>query len=204
MSLMARKKKQPDKKKHGKVGSDPEALKEIGGEGDFGIPAGKSGPDRDYVSGNVRASDRGASQPGSQEFTGDRTHGAGGKASGVGSSSGGDLDTDFIGVGTEGSGLAANPPDKHRPGPDDSDGSPGEMGSGPSQGDNPPKDVGKVGGPRPVYRSMAKAHSDNAEPGASDTSANPQQREEDSFRGEVSSGEARGEDQDPDQSTEDT
>ena len=40
--------------------------------------------------------------------------------SGPGSSSGGDIDTDIIGVGTGGSGLAATPADEP-PGPDDTD-----------------------------------------------------------------------------------
>ena len=200
---MAERKTPREGKAMGKVGSDREALKQIG-KGDFGVPAGEAGPDRDYVSQNAKASDRGAAQPSSAEFQGNRTHGAGGKASGVGSSSGGDLDTDIIGVGTGGSGIAANTPLEHRPGPDDSDGTSNEMGSGaPAKGENQ-DGIGKVGGPRPVHRAIAQANRDAAEPvgTGSDAANNPQESGDDSFRGEVSSGDGRGEDENPDGSSE--
>lgn len=179
----------PDDTK-GKVGSDPEAAKSFGGKHDFGVPANKGRtPDRDYTSHNVKASDPGNAQPDSSEFTGVRTHGAGGKASGEGSSSGGDIDPDIIGVGTGGSGIAASPPG-HRVGADDTDGTTDEMASGPhAKGENE-TDVGKVGGPRPVYRSMAQANPDLQDPPGnqgSDAGTNPDARGDDSFRGEVSS-----------------
>jgi hypothetical protein len=155
-------KSKPQNPARGKPGSDRDAANAIGGKGDFGVPVNRGRtPDLDYVNENTKASDPGASQPGSAEFEGVRTHGAGGKASGEGSSSGGDLDTDFIGVGTGGSGISANPSEKYVPGPDDTDGSSAEMAHGaPAAGENQ-TGVGKIGGPAPVERTMAKANYPN-------------------------------------------
>lgn len=187
----------PPRKPKGKVGSDLDALKSVGGKGDFGIPAGQAGIERDYVAGNTKASDRGAAQPASEEFEGDRTHGAGGHASGVGSSSGGDLDPDFIGVGTGGSGLAENQPAgaDYQPGPDDADAAPGARDTTrPDQ----KEDVGK--GPTQVFRTMAQSNADSeSPPGAGSDASNSGAREDDSFSGESSSGDARNEDDNPDQ-----
>ena len=188
-------------KKTGKVGSDRSALKSVGGKGDFGIPAGEAGIERDYVAENTRASDRGAAQPASEEFEGDRTHGAGGKASGVGSSSGGDLDTDFIGVGTGGSGIAADiaHAEEYRPGPDDAQSAPETTQTArPDQ----KQEVTKV--PTPNYRTMAQANADSeSRPGAgSDMASNSGAQDDDSFSGESSSGDARGEDDNPDEEAE--
>lgn len=173
----------------GKVGSDPEAAKAFGGKRDFGVPANKGRTrDRDYTSQNAKASDPGAAQPHSSEFTGVRTHGAGGMASGEGSSSGGDIDPDIIGLGDGGSGIAASPPG-HRPGADDTDGSTNEMASGPPAAGENETDVGKIGGPSPVYRSMVQANPDLQNPPGNegaDAASNPDARDDDSFRGEVS------------------
>lgn len=192
---MAQGKKNRKGKSSGKVGSDPEAIHDFGGKGDFGVAA-TPGKDRDYVARNTKASDPGATQPRSAEHEGVRTHGAGGTVSGEGSSSGGDLDTDIIGVGTGGSGFAT--PTDYVPRADDTDGSSDEMGSGRSRGDNQDS-VGNVGGPRPVHRTMPRANLDETAPGAGSDSATSQASGDDAFVGEVSSGEARGEDEDPDQ-----
>src|SRR5712671_6055641 len=96
----SRGRKGPSRKPKGKVGSDSGAAKGVGGKGDFGVP------ENDTI---TRTSDRGAAQPHAGEGEG-RVAGVGGNASGRGSSSGGDLDTDIIGVGTGGSGVSQSPP----------------------------------------------------------------------------------------------
>ena len=197
---MPKKNPQRDKTK-GKVCSDRNALKSVGGKGDFGIPAGEAGIERDYVAENTRASDRGAAQPASEEFEGDRTHGAGGKASGIGSSSGGDLDTDFIGVGTGGRGLASEiaHAEEYQPGPDHAQSTPAARDTTKT---DQKQDVGK--GPTPIYRTMAQTNSDSeSRPGAgSDMASNSGAQDDDSFSGESSSGDARGEDDNPDEEAE--
>src|SRR3954454_24005018 len=95
----------------GKVGSDPKAARQIGGKRDFGVPEAGSVRDRQYVSEEIKANDPGRA-PEHSGNTGNRVTGAGGNASGVGSSSGGDVDTDLIGVGTGGTGIAQDGPDR--------------------------------------------------------------------------------------------
>src|SRR5689334_7359045 len=104
---MAQQKNKPDQANNDmaswRPGSEPDRAKDAGGARDFGVPEGTGpSPDRDYVSRNTRASDPGAAQPMDWERDGVRDHGAGGPASGPGSSSGGDLDPDVIGLGTGG------------------------------------------------------------------------------------------------------
>jgi hypothetical protein len=103
----SRGRKDPSEKPRGKVGSNPAAAGKIGGKGDFGVPESDV-VERSYTSANPRASDRGAAQPHAGE-DGGRVAGVGGKASGPGASSGGDIDTDIIGLGTGGSGIAQSP-----------------------------------------------------------------------------------------------
>jgi hypothetical protein len=113
----------------GKVGSDPGAAKSFAGERDFGARADDV-RERSYTSANTKASDRGAAQPHAGEGSGGtRTAGAGGTDAGVGSSSGGDIDTDFVGVAGS-SGLAQAAP-RGTEGADDSDGTSREFASGP-------------------------------------------------------------------------
>src|SRR5881392_1213391 len=92
----------PEKQDSGKVGSDPEAAKKFGNPQDFGAPENDLAQ-REYVSQRTRHDDPGAA-PEHAGAPGSRTAGAGGNESGPGSSSGGDLDPDIIGVGTGGSG----------------------------------------------------------------------------------------------------
>jgi hypothetical protein len=101
----------------GKLGSDPDAIHAFGGKSDFGVPADDR-IEREYTSKNTKASDRGAAQARSSEDMAERTHGAGGKATGEGSSSGGDIDTDFVGI-AGGTGLAADIPTEVHLGADD-------------------------------------------------------------------------------------
>src|SRR5947209_2515019 len=141
----------------GKVGSDPDAARQVGGAGDFGAPAsGDRTADRDYVSRNTKRSDRGAAQPQDWEQDGVRDHGAGSAAGGPGSGSGGDLDPDIVGVGT-GGGVAASGALHRPPGPDDSDGTSNEFAAGgPAQGENQ-TGVGQVGGSKRVPGSTIMA-----------------------------------------------
>jgi hypothetical protein len=186
-------KKGPSEKPRGKVGSDSQAAKALGGEGDFGVPESDT-RERAYTSANTRASDRGAAQPHAGEGEG-RVAGAGGNASGVGSSSGGDLDTDIVGVGTGGSGIAASGP-RGTSGADDSDGSVREFASGPpTQNYKGPK-AGKVEGDA-LDHSGGDIESTAEGRGADAASrrARPDPDDlDDAFTGEVSTGEASGQD----------
>src|SRR4051812_43878823 len=97
-----------------KPGSESSDAKNVAGQGDFCVPAG-AGPsrERDYVTQNTKRADPGNAVARSGDLDGGdaaRTTGVGGMAGGDGASSGGDLDPDFIGVGT-GAGLAGAGPD---------------------------------------------------------------------------------------------
>jgi hypothetical protein len=185
-----------------KPGSDAASAKDVAGKGDFGVPAG-DGPsrDRDYVSENTKRSDPGNAMPRSGEEEGLRTTGAGSSAGGDGSGSGGDVDPDFVGVGTGGTGVsisghAGRTDDRTRP--EDSDGSVAEMASGgPAQGRNQ-TGVHHVGGSKRVAgttfdRSRGDATTTGDGQGAAAVS-NSAARGDDSFSGEISEGEALGED----------
>jgi hypothetical protein len=179
-----------------KPGSDAASGKDVAGKGDFGVPAG-GGPsaDRDYVSQNTKRSDPGNALPRSGEDDGLRTTGAGATASGDGSGSGGDLDPDIIGIGT-GTGLSIAGPDD-RVGADASDGSSAEMASGgPAAGRNQ-TGVHHVGGDKRIRGSAIERTGGIATTGegqGADAITNPLARDDDSFAGEMSHGEAAGDD----------
>lgn len=182
-----------------KPGSEATKAKDVGGEGDFGVPVGTGRTrDRDYVSENTRRSDPGAAQARSGEEEGTRTTGAGATASGDGSGSGGDLDTDILGVGTGGTGVSIAGPDDVDIGQAASDGSSNEFASGPpAQGRNQ-TGKGHVGGNKRVRgttfdRSPGDVATAPDGQGA-DSAGSPGGREDDSFAAEVSSGEASGDD----------
>jgi hypothetical protein len=185
--------KGPSDKPKGKVGSDSSAAAAVGGKGDFGVRQDYTRA-RQYTSQNTRAADPGAAQPHAGEDEG-RTAGVGGNASGVGSSSGGDLDTDIIGVGTGGSGVAATGP-RGTPGPDDTDGSPREFDAGPPAKNIKGPKYAKVEGDA-LDHSGGDIETTAAGRGADAASRSPRSDPDDlddSFRGEVSSGEASGQD----------
>ena len=189
-----------------KPGSNVEDARKVGGDGDFGAPAGgERTADRDYVSRNTKMSDPGAAQPFDFEQDGVRDHGAGARASGPGSGSGGDIDPDIVGLGTGGSGVSFSGNVGRPPGPDDSDGSSDEFAAGgPAQGRNQ-DDVGKIGGSKQVRGDVLMRGQDqhtNEGEGADDVT-NASARGDDSFAGEVSSAEARGEDNSPSEGTDD-
>jgi hypothetical protein len=188
-----------------KPGSEPDKAKQVGGTGDFGVPAG-TGPsvDRDYASKNTKRSDPGAAQPYDWEHDGVRDHGAGARDSGPGSASGGDVDADIIGVGAGGAGVAASGPNDP-PGADDTDGSPvrtpvpsrrqGDAVIEPARGLNQ-TGVGRVGGSKRVAGSTAQGSDYASGPPnlGPDAANNPDAEQDDSFAGEVSAGEALGQD----------
>jgi hypothetical protein len=88
----------------GKVGSDLDAARNFGGNNDFGAKESDT-IERSYASRGVRDQDPGGPP---ERATGAETRdaGVGGPASGPGCNSGGDLDTDIIGVGTGGAGVS--------------------------------------------------------------------------------------------------
>ena len=174
-----------------KPGSSAEDARAVGGKGDFGVSADQDNRvDRDYTSRNTKASDPGAAQPRAGGLGGTRESGAGGSEVGTGASSGGDIDTDIVGVGTGGSGIAQSGVVGRPPGPDDSDGSSREFASGPpAKGEKGPK-AGKVEGTI-VDRSGGGRESTPQGEGA-DSATSPEQFGDDSFKGEISSGEAGG------------
>jgi hypothetical protein len=97
-------------KNRGKVGSDPQAARKVGGKGDFGAP--ENDPiERDYASQETKHADPGAS-PQRIPDRGDRVSGVGSNVGGPGAGSGGDIDTDIVGVGFNGDGIAESGPDE--------------------------------------------------------------------------------------------
>lgn len=194
-----------------KPGSEPEKAAEVGSDKDFGVPAG-DGPSRqrDYVSTNTRSADPGATQPFSWEHDGVRDHGAGGRDSGPGSASGGDLDPDLLGFGTEGGGVSQSGPGDAAPGPDDSDGTSNEFASplpnNPRSaaiiepgGKTRPDQAAEIVHGRTIGLPPERESAPTGE--GADAATNPF-RGDDSFAGEISSGEAAGQDNEIDRSSE--
>jgi hypothetical protein len=185
-------KKGSSTKPAGKVGSDAEAAKAIGGKGDFGASE-KNTLERSYTSANTRASDPGVAQPHAGD-DGNRVSGVGGNASGVGASSGGDIDTDVIGLGS-GAGLSQRPAGDP-PGPDDTDGSSRSFASGAPTKNAKGSKAGKVEGDV-LDHSGGDIESTAEGRGAAAVSrpARPEPDQlDDSFAGEVSGDEAAGQD----------
>ena len=188
----------------GKVGSDPQADKEFGGELDFGIPAKKASPDEpdggrakgpEQGTGPMRSGDRGV-----------RTSGVGHAPGRAGAGSGGDLDTDFIGLDGKG-GVAAAPASGRTRGPDITEGGSAPFASGaPAEGKNQ-KPERKIVKGSTVDRSGGDASTTGAG-GGSDTTEGPAQSEiaeetgaafdrkpdipDNAAAGEISGGEASG------------
>jgi hypothetical protein len=164
-------------------GSSGEDAKAMGGKGDFGVAEGDV-VERTYTSANTKRADRGGA-PAHSGSHGTRTSGVGGNDSGAGSSSGGDLDTDIIGIGT-GSGVAASGKIHEPPGPDDSTGTSRDFASGP-----PAKRDKITSQPLRVSGSTVQPADDNSSGQGADA-ASPSQSVNDAFAGEVSSSEASG------------
>lgn len=196
-----------------KPGSSADDARKVGGKGDFGAPeGGLTGrtAERDYVSRNTKVSDPGAANPWDFEHDGVRDHGAGGRDTGPGSASGGDVDPDVIGVGTGGSGVSLSGVTGRPSGPDDSDGSSDQFASGAhAQGRNQTLTGNKVGGSKrvtggsTVTRDADVTTGDNPQGAAAatnpihelggDVKHSPDDAYGDAFASEISSDEASGE-----------
>jgi len=176
-----------------KPGSNPKDATKVGGKGDFGVHESNV-VGRTYTSANTKAADPGAAQPNSFEHQQNRRSGAGGHDTGAGSSSGGDIDTTFVGIG--GAGLAQNIDKDERGGAAESDGTSRNAAAGdPAKGENETL-VGKVGGAKPQIKNvMTPSDERTANMGADAVSNNDDDLQDDSFHGEISGAEASGRDQ---------
>ncbi len=159
------------------------------GKGDFGVPVDASRAEIDYVSNNTKHSDPGAAQPADFEQDGVRDHGAGGPASGPGSSTGGDLDVDVIGVGTGGTGLAISGPDNM------------ETETGGRRADEVTGGSDRSHGGRKPLTEVPQVHGttfsrdvEEDDVARGSDAATSSHSGDDSFAGEISRGDARGED----------
>lgn len=132
-----------------KMGRDKAANREVGGKGDFGIPASQANAPEPI----------GGREKGPEQGTGFQRSGASGaRVSGVGhapgapgTGSGGDLDPDFIGLDGKG-GVAAAPDERKTDGPDMTDGHSDAFASGPpARGQNQLR-PGTHGAPSQVVR----------------------------------------------------
>lgn len=186
-------------KTSGKVGSDRAADQEIGGKGDFGIPATRANAPVPI----------GGRDKGPEQGTGYERSGASGvRASGVGhapgapgTGSGGDLDPDFIGLDGKG-GVAASPGERKTSGPDMTDGRSDAFASGPpAKGENQ-LPAGTHGAPSQIVRgstvdrSGGDASTTGSGMGSDSTesvaSFSDQDIPDNAAAGEISSGEAGG------------
>jgi hypothetical protein len=164
-------------------GSSIEDAQAVGGKGDFGVREDDV-VERTYTSQNTKRSDPGGA-PARSGSDDSRTSGVGGNESGAGSSSGGDLDTDFVGVGT-GSGIAASGKIHEPPGPDDSTGTSRDGASGPPAAGANEDQVRQI-----VRGSTVQAYDETTAPQGADASAQSD-RGDDAGAGEVSNDEASG------------
>jgi hypothetical protein len=174
-----------------KPGSEAEEAAKVANAGDFGVSESRaSRGERDYVSRNTKLSDPGAAQPWSNESAdGARVSGAGARNSGEGSGSGGDIDTDIVGVGTGGTGISTSGPSDRR-GADDTDGTSAQFASGKPATGRVPENANEFKGS--TYTGPDRSTTGDEQ--GSDAATDPDQRDDDSFKGEVSSGEASGQD----------
>jgi hypothetical protein len=176
-----------------KVGSDPDAAHHVGGAGDFGVRADNR-IGREYASREIKQQDPtnevarsgGPEQPDDQ---GSRTSGVGGNASGVGSSSGGDIDPDYTGV--IGSFAQAGPDDR-TDGPDMLD--QGDVEREASRATRDAMQSGTRASGDDAIDQTAEDASTALEAQGSAAVTNPA-RGDDSFAGEISNDEASGADE---------
>lgn len=183
--------------KNAAVGSDPRAAKSVGGKGDFGVPESGRERDRQYVSQETKSQDPGGIP--AHSGVDDRVTGVGGNASGIGSSSGGDIDTDIIGVGTGGTTVSQAGPDDRRDGADIVTGDqPGRGRSSQNQSRNQNQPTPQHQPPPGAFvqRSDGDASTSGDGQGAA-AATNPAAQDDDSFAGEISLDEASGADNSP-------
>jgi hypothetical protein len=110
----------------GKVGSDPDAARQIGGDLDFGIPA-RSNVAREVSVNDVEGTGKIMGRPagsamGRTGASGTRETGVSSNEGGPGHGSGGDVDPDFVGVAGAG-GISQSAPGEVTEGPQSTDGS---------------------------------------------------------------------------------
>ena len=127
----------PSKKTRGKnrnrkdkVGSDPKAAQNFAQKRDFGIPSEDAAPDMTVEDRDFPGRPAGSKKTRSGA-TGKRTVGVGSTEGPDGKGSGGEIDTDLIGLDGTGGGVASDGVVGKPSGPDDSDGSSNEFASGP-------------------------------------------------------------------------
>ena len=173
-----------------KVGSDPNAAHEFGGKGDFGIPA------RSAIvtahDGEIEGRPAG-SAPGNTGARGVRDTGVGSPAGEPGHASGGDLDTDWIGLDGRG-GLSAKPVNGHTDGPDDAGNPSDTFASGkPSTGHSKFKPDSHGAGPSAQgdYVDHSGTDTSTVNPGAAG-SVNAARGEDPGAEGEITGDEATG------------
>lgn len=135
-------------KEGAKVGSDRAADREIGGKGDFGIPAAQANAPQP-IGGRDKGPEQGTGYMRSGA-SGVRESGVGHAPGRAGTGSGGDLDPDFIGLDGKG-GLSASPASGRTTGPDITDGRDAFASGGPSRGENE-LPAGTHGAPSEVVR----------------------------------------------------
>ena len=134
--------------KSDKVGSDPDAAQNFAEKHDFGIPSEDAAPDMTVEDRDYPGRPAGSKKTRSGA-SGRRTIGVGSPEGPDGKGSGGEVDSDIIGVGS-GGGVSSDGELGKPSGPDDSDGSSNEFASGPpAKGENrarykPGQEVGDV------------------------------------------------------------
>jgi hypothetical protein len=177
-----------------KPGSSVEDARKLAGTRDFGAKAGDADRvERDYVSGNTKKADPGHTQPmANEEIDGNRTAGVGGVDAGEGSSSGGDLDPDFVGL--DGGGLSLSAAGDDDLGEAATDGTSAEFASGNPAHRADAREIGKVGGDHSVKGSTVTRPDARTLEGGADTATNSEGAIDNAFQGEVSSSEASGRD----------
>jgi hypothetical protein len=176
----------------GAVGSDPKAAAKVGGKGDFGVPETGRERDRAYVSQETKSQDPGGS-PAHSSGEAERVTGVGGNDSGVGSSSGGDVDTDIIGLGAGGSTVSQSGPD------DRIDGKDMVSGDAPGLGmdERRPNQSERIPQPPPgafVQHAREDDESTTGDVQGAAAVTNPDAQGEDSIMGELSMDDATGAD----------
>ena len=191
-----------DDANRGKVGSDKAADREIGGKGDFGIPAAQAVAPQP-IGGRDKGPEQGTGPMRSGD-SGNRATGVGHAPGSPGAGSGGDLDPDFIGLDGKG-GVSAVPASGRTKGPDITEGGSGAFASGPpARGENEGL-RGRHGAPSEIVRGSTVDRSGGdasttGSGGGSDSAngqfdpADPEAESaiDDATAGEISSGEAGG------------
>lgn len=146
--MPSKKNRGQDRNENDKVGSDESAAENFAEKHDFGIPSEDAAPDMTIEDRDFPGRPAGSKKTRSGA-SGKRTIGVGSTEGPDGKGSGGEVDSDIIGVGS-GGGVSSDGEINSPPGPDDSDGSSNEFASGPpAKGENrgryqPGQQVGDV------------------------------------------------------------